>query len=325
MSSSGDVGKAWLVNEPGYSASNFIRILRPDGNYIMPGFLRYVLESDQGQTALKASTAGTTIQNLQKTFYSMLTVPLPALAEQQRIVRLLDEAFEGIAIVKANAEKNLQNARALFESRLHYVYTRGGKGWTTKALGEVLERTESVNPLRTPNEEFEYIDVSSVSNVTFDIQETQRLQGKDAPSRARKLVREDDIIFATVRPTLQRIAVVPEHLDKQICSTGYVVLRPKPGVSHRFLFHSLFTPQFKSQMETLQRGASYPAVTDSDVRNQYISIPDLAEQVDIARALDELSDKTRALASAYIRKITALESLKSSLLDRAFSGHPKAA
>ena len=161
------------------------------------------------------------------------------------------------------------------------------KGWETKTLGEVLEKTETVNPLQSPNAEFDYIDVSSVSNTTFEIEETQRLKGKDAPSRARKLVRTNDIIFATIRPTLQRIAVVPEHLDKQVCSTGYFVLRPRQGIDHRFVFYSLFTENFIGQMESLQKGASYPAVTDGDVRAQEIPVPPLAEQQRIVGLLDE--------------------------------------
>ncbi len=161
------------------------------------------------------------------------------------------------------------------------------KGWPTKTLGEVLEKTETVNPLQSPNTEFDYIDVSSVSNATFEIRETQRLKGKDAPSRARKLVRTNDIIFATIRPTLQRIAVVPEHLDKQVCSTGYFVLRPKQGIDHRFVFYSLLTENFIGQMESLQKGASYPAVTDGDVRAQEIPVPSLAEQQRIVGLLDE--------------------------------------
>ena len=160
-------------------------------------------------------------------------------------------------------------------------------GWQLRTLGEILEKTETVNPLLSPNTEFDYIDVSSVSNTTFEIEETQRLKGKDAPSRARKLVRTNDIIFATIRPTLQRIAVVPEHLDKQVCSTGYFVLRPKQGIDHRFVFYSLFTESFSGEMDSLQKGASYPAVTDGDVRAQKIPVPPLAEQQRIVGLLDE--------------------------------------
>ena len=105
-------------------------------------------------------------------------------------------------------------------------------GWQRKSLGEILQKTETVNPLQSPEAEFDYIDVSSVSKSTFQIEATQRLKGKDAPSRARKLVRANDVLFATIRPTLQRIAIVPEHLANQVCSTGYFVLRPAPEIDY---------------------------------------------------------------------------------------------
>jgi len=160
-------------------------------------------------------------------------------------------------------------------------------GWATRTLGEILQKTETVNPLEDPEAEFDYIDVSSVSNQTFQIEEAQRLKGKDAPSRARRLVKANDVLFATVRPTLQRIAVVPEQFDNQVCSTGYFVLRPKVGVDYRFLFYSLFTESFMRQMEGLQTGASYPAVTEGQVRSQVIPVPPLPEQRRIVGILDE--------------------------------------
>lgn len=163
-------------------------------------------------------------------------------------------------------------------------------GWQKKTLGEILEKTETINPLQSPESEFDYIDVSSVSNQTFRIEETQRLKGKDAPSRARRLVRTNDILFATIRPTLQRIAIVPEELNNQVCSTGYYVLRTKPGLDHRFVFYSLFTEDFMCQMESLQKGASYPAVNDSEVRAQPLAFPPLAEQQRIVGILDAAFD-----------------------------------
>ncbi|MGA7877141.1 MAG: restriction endonuclease subunit S, partial [Desulfoferrobacter sp.] len=160
------------------------------------------------------------------------------------------------------------------------------QGWEIKKLGDILQKTETINPLRFPEAEFEYIDVSSVSNTTFQIEGTQRLKGKDAPSRARRVVRTNDVLFATVRPTLRRITIVPGHLDKQVCSTGYFVLRPKVGFDHRFVFYWLFSEDFMGQMEQLQKGASYPAVTDGEVRAQLIPIPPLPEQQRIVAILD---------------------------------------
>jgi type I restriction enzyme, S subunit len=180
-------------------------------------------------------------------------------------------------------------------------------GWQLKTLGEVLEKTETVNPLQFPDTEFDYIDVSSVSNSTFEIEQTQRLKGKDAPSRARKLVKTNDVIFATIRPTLRRIAIVPLHLDKQVCSTGYFVLRPKPILDHRFVYYWLFAEEFMGQMEALQKGASYPAVTDKEVRDQAIPFPSLIEQKRIVTLLDE------AFAQIATAKANAEQNLQNAL------------
>ena len=160
-------------------------------------------------------------------------------------------------------------------------------GWQTRPVGELLQQTETTNPSQSPEVEFDYVDVSSVSNTTFRIDRTQRLKGKDAPSRARRLVKTNDVLFATVRPTLRRIAMVPEHLDGQVCSTGYIVLRPKAGLDPRFVFYWLFTEDFMAQMESLQKGASYPAVTDGEVRAQAIPVPPVPDQERIVAILDE--------------------------------------
>lgn len=195
------------------------------------------------------------------------------------------------------------------------------QSWPTTTLGEVLEKTETVDPLRSPLADFEYIDVSSVSNTTFQIEETQRIKGKDAPSRARKLVRTNDILFATIRPTLQRIAVVPGRLDKQVCSTGYFVLRPKAAVDHRFIFYSLFTEAFSQRMAKLQKGASYPAVTDGDVRAQTITVPPLPEQRRIVGILDKAFEGIAAAKANAEKNLRNARALFESHLQSVFTEH----
>jgi len=192
------------------------------------------------------------------------------------------------------------------------------KGWKTTTLGEVLQKTETVNPRKTPNLSFRYIDVSCVSNQTFTIRETQELKGRDAPSRARRLVRTNDVLFATVRPTLRRIALVPDYLNEEVCSTGFFVLRPKPDVDHRFVFYFLLSDDFLSRMEALQKGASYPAVNDGEVRSQVIAYPPLPEQKRIADILDESFAGIATAKAATAKKLEELESLKGSLLHQAF-------
>lgn len=162
------------------------------------------------------------------------------------------------------------------------------EGWMKKKLGDLLQKTEMVDPTKRPNTEFKYIDISSVNNETFQIETISLLKGKVAPSRARKLVRTNDVIFATVRPTLKRIAIIPKDLDEQVCSTGYFVLRTNGEVNSKLIFYYLQTDDFISKMEKLQRGASYPAVTDGDIKEQLFSYPHSSEeQKRIVEILDE--------------------------------------
>ena len=107
--------------------------------------------------------------------------------------------------------------------------------WKEVRLGDIISPLTTVNPTKQPLVEIEYIDVSSVNRENLTIQNTSILLGSKAPSRARRLVHAGDVIFATVRPTLKRIAIIPESLDGAVCSTGYFVLRPKEMVLSGFL------------------------------------------------------------------------------------------
>lgn len=253
-----------------------------------------------------------------------IEIPIPPLPEQQRIVSILDEAFAAIAKAKANAEQNLKNAKELFESYLQGVFENKGVNWEEKTLGEVLVKTETTDPTKKPNDEFIYLDVSSVNKETKEIENATVLLGKDAPSRARKLIKTNDVIFATVRPTHSRVALITDEYDNQVCSTGYFVLRAKEILSNNLVFYFLLTYSFNKQMEKLQKGASYPAVTDSEVKGIYIPFPKLLkEQQDIVTKLDALSSETKKLEAIYQQKISDLEELKKSVLQKAFSGELK--
>lgn len=249
-------------------------------------------------------------------------IPLPPFPKQKQIVGILDKVFEGIAKAKENAEKNLQNAKEFFESYLQNVFANPGDGWEEKRLGEVLQKTETIDPTKTPDKEFIYIDVSSVNKENFTIENTTLMKGKNAPSRARKFVKANDVIFATVRPTLRRIAIIPKKYDGQVCSTGYFVLRTKEYLNNNLVFYFLQTSNFNKKMEELQKGASYPAVTDGDVREQIIPFPkSIAEQKAIVKKLDELSAQTKKLEEIYLKKLADLDELRKSVLKKAFSGN----
>ena len=188
--------------------------------------------------------------------------------------------------------------------------------WKARTVGQVCLPMTTAKPQSEPDVAFEYIDVSSVSKESLSIVSTQTLLGKDAPSRARRQVRADDVLFATIRPTLRRVTVVPPSLDGQVCSTGYFVARPNPElILSRFLYFYLQSDTFIDAMEALQKGASYPAVTDAEVRHQRIPVPPLAEQARIVRILDEALDAIDIAQANTKANIANAESLLDAELD----------
>lgn len=161
------------------------------------------------------------------------------------------------------------------------------QGWEIKKLGDVLEKTETIDPTKQPDKIFLYLDVSSVNKETKKIEFPTTIFGKDAPSRARKLIKENDIIFATVRPTHCRVALITPEYNHQVCSTGYFVIRVRKEVISSYIFYFILTSYFMTNMEKLQKGANYPAVSENDVKNTLIPIPPLPEQERIVSILDK--------------------------------------
>ena len=315
MSSSGDVGKAWLVNKAGYSASNFIRILRPDSKVLLPSFLRSVLESDEGQSALASSTAGTTIQNLQKTFYSTLTIPLPPLAEQQRIVRLLDEAFEGIASARANAEKNLQNARRLFDNQLKSIFSNGGEGWSITTLSGVC----SFDKKQGAHNGLPYVGLEDIES------DTARFIGSMDPRKVKSATfkfSSDHVLYGRLRPYLNKV-LAPEFDGH--CSTEIFPLKPTPNIRKAFLKYWLLNSDTREKINASATGMRMPRANMNEVLAFRIAVPDLVSQDKIVDRLDALESMTRILSANYLKQLELLDHLKDSVLSQAFTGKLKAA
>jgi type I restriction enzyme S subunit len=288
-------------------------------------YLRYYLSSPIIKEYYKSKGTGGLQINISKKDVLSADIPLPLFSEQKRIVAILDQAFVDLEQARAKTEQNLKNARDLFDSYLQQVFSQDREvaaksGWVTKYISDVICKTKTVDPRKSPESEFLYVDVSGVSNQTLEITDSTKLAGKDAPSRARRVITEGDIIFATVRPTLRRIAVVPSHLDGEVCSTGYFVFQPKSELYNRYLYYFLQSDTFMVEMEKLQKGASYPAVNDSQVKSRLISYPSIPEQKRIVETLDSLNNAVNELKATYTKKLNSIDDLKKSILQKAFSG-----
>jgi type I restriction enzyme S subunit len=160
---------------------------------------------------------------------------------------------------------------------------------------DVTEKVDTWHPAKqTPEGEFSYVDLSSVDQSQKKISGYNRVIGSNAPSRARQLIRAEDILVSTVRPNLNGVAKVPVELHDATASTGFCVLRAKPEMLDAdYLFNWVKSGSFVREMIKHSTGANYPAVADRTVRNSEIPIPfkngkpDLSEQKRIAAILDK--------------------------------------
>ncbi len=172
-------------------------------------------------------------------------------------------------------------------------------------IGEVTDRVSTWNPTREPETQFTYVDLSAVDNAEKSIVSPVTMTGGEAPSRARQLIRTDDILVSTVRPNLNAVALVGPELDGATASTGFTVLRPANRVDADYLFHWVRTPQFVSDMVRRATGASYPAVSDRIVKEALIPLPPIDEQRRIAAILIR-AERIRSKRRRSLQQLTVL-------------------
>jgi len=304
-----------IMDIDGYVASHLATI-NAHNNLAEPRFLLYFLSTVRAQDLIQDHK----YPSLNLPVIKSIPVPLPPLSEQKRIVSILDEAFAGIATAKANAEKNLQNARALFESHLQSVFTQRGEGWVKATVGEIctLKSGTTVSPtLERPVGDIPYL---KVADMTFDGNQDQITTSSRFLSEA--AVKQSAIIpqGATIFPkrggailtNKKRITLVPICADLNI-----MAVIPSSQIDARLLYFYFLNVD----MRKLGTGSSIPQINNYDIAPLLIAFPEaVSEQRKIIGKLDALRVETQRLTRLYERKLIALESLKKSLLHQAFTG-----
>ncbi|MCA3147701.1 MAG: restriction endonuclease subunit S [Burkholderiales bacterium] len=286
------------------------------GSSIETKFLYYYLSSIVD--LLNSLGTGATFKELAGSKLKEVIVPVPPLAEQRCIVAILDEAFESIAIAKANTEKNLQNARVLFESHLESIFTERGEGWVEKRLGDVCA---IFSTLVDPRKE-DFIDlihvgagnIQSQTGVFVDLK-TAREEGLIS---GKFLFDESMVLYSKIRPYLMK-AARPDF--NGLCSADMYPLSPLHNqITRDYLFHLLLSKPFTDYAIRGSARAGMPKVNREHLFEFRAWLPRVKKQMEQTAILDALHDETQRLAYLYQKKLTALDDLKKSLLHQAFSG-----
>jgi type I restriction enzyme S subunit len=316
----GNLGKIGMNTVP-VAFNQQINAIHPDSTKAVPEFMFFQTLGGRFREQLEAMASGTTVPIVNKSKFNSIEIVLPPLPEQQRIVTLLDEAFDGIATAKANAEKNLQNARAIFESHLQAVFTQQGVGWQKKTLAEIStifgrgkSRHRPRNEPKLYGGKYPFIQTGDIRNSGHFI--TEYSQTYSELGLAQSKLWPKGTICITIAANIAETGI----LDFDACFPDSVIgVVPNPAEAE-VGFVEYLLQSFKVRIQALGQGSAQANINMGTFENERFPFPGVAEQRRIVAKLDDLSEETQRLETIYQHKLTALDELKKSLLHRAFSG-----
>lgn len=192
-------------------------------------------------------------------------------------------------------------------------------GWKLARLGDLCDSISTTDPRKEPDKKFTYIDISSIDRQSKSIVSPSVKSGKDAPTRARRIVRKGDVLVATTRPNLNAVALVGEEYDGQVCSTGLCVLRPLPEcLDPEWAYFATIRSDFVDSLSGAVTGAMYPAVSDKRVYEQTIPLPPLSEQQRIVAVLNQQMAVVEGARKAAESRLEAAQALGQAFLRAVF-------
>ena len=292
-----------------------------DDNTFDQDFLNYQILSLNDE--IYSLARGTAQKNLNVNAFKKVQLSYPAsLEEQKQIVAKLDQCFEAIDKARANAAKNLENAKELFQSKLNEIFSQKGEGWVEVVLNEIGEtQTGTTPPTKDISNYGDYIPFVKPPHFSPDgsINTGSSMLSKSGLEKGR-LFQSNSVLMVCIGATIGKtgFSTVPVSSNQQInCLT------PKKEYNPKLFYYGLISPFVQRQVIEIGSGsqATLPIINKSKWSKLRINIPtERSVQDVIVQLLDGLKQKTQPLESKYQQELNSLEELKKSILQKAFEG-----
>lgn len=298
-------------------------IVRFKRNEVIPEFFSYYSQSQEYLSAVEAECTGTTRKRISRSKLGQISILVPPLPEQKRIVSILDEAFASIATVKANAEKSLENACALFESHLNAVFTYRDEEGAEKRLDDVCTFSSGGTPSKNNNSYWN-------GNIPWisgrDMKSTRlsdaalHISQKAVDESSTRMASTGSLLILVRGMGLAHGAQIAELIVPCAFNQDIRAIHAKNGIVPRYLLFALRT-RINCRENVMSNAAHGTMKIDMDeLKKVLVPIPAVNRQHEVVDQIDSLSAETRRLASIYERKLVELDALKKSLLHHAFTG-----
>ena len=299
----------------------------PDFELIHRDFLFHLFEWDK-EMIKSAHGTGTTMMHVGKSSMENRTVPIPPLTEQRQIVAILDKAFTAIDQAKANIEKNIENAKELFQSKLNEIFSQKGDGWEEKTLKEVTSKIGSGATPRGGQASYKESGISLIRSMNvhddgFRDKKLAFIDDEQAGKLDNVTIQEKDVLLNITGASVARCCVVDSKYLPARVNQHVSIIRIKDNIlNEQFLHFALTSKTTKDLLLGIgEQGATRQAITKVQIEGFKITFPiDIQEQKELVVSLDYIRTKSEKLQVAYQSKLQALEELKNSLLQKAFVG-----
>ncbi|WP_429102081.1 restriction endonuclease subunit S [Aeromonas rivipollensis] len=297
-----------------YRVGNF----KPKAGLLDKGFLYYFLTSSTVQKRIENIVNEAAQPNVGKADFEKIKVLTPPLNEQKKIAKILSTWDKAISTTEQLLANSQQQKKALMQQLLTGKKRLNGYSGAFKRyhFSDILKiDSKSLGTKTDPDFEFDYISLSDVELGKIGSVLEHHVY-KNAPSRARRIVKAGDILLSTVRPNLQGFAKISNPHENCIASTGFSVLTSKKGTCGDYIYHYLFSAHITGQINSLVVGTNYPAINSSDVSGLCVYCPCYDEQVKISKILNNCD----ATIDALQQNLNALNQEKKALMQQLLTG-----
>jgi type I restriction enzyme S subunit len=285
---------------------------------VIHDFLFYFFKYYEGN--IKGNT-GAVFDSINKAQIENIPFLIPPLPEQQRIVSIIDEAFEAIDKAIENTQKNLQNAKELFESYLNSVFENGGEGWERKELGDIASVQYGYTDKSFNEGQFRYIRITDISSDGRLIAEDKKyLVDVNKLDLQDYILKHHDLLMARTGATFAKVLLY-ENLEPSVFASYLIKIKFKVHIENQLYWYFTKTKMYWLQAHHLSSGSAQPQFNGAALKQLEVSYPtDIVKQKELIEEFKELLLKVTELESQYQQKLRDLEELKKSILNKAFAG-----
>lgn len=336
-----DIGHAVTISEDLEQTLYGYHLIRLRLNRDIPvdySYRKYMFNDYYIRNYFSSRAQGITRYGLKYDDYKEAVVFIPPINEQNIIANFLDQKTSKIDGLIADKEKLIELLQEKRQSIISEAVTKGldknvpmkdsGVEWTgeipehwevSKVKYEVYINKETLSENTDEEYEIVYIDISSVNSIG-QIQNIQEMMFKDAPSRARRIIKNGDTIVSTVRTYLKAIAFCANVGSNYICSTGFAVLTPKGNIFKKYLYYLMRSEEYVNEIVKRSVGVSYPAINATDIGCLECLLPPRSEQEQISNYLDQKTAEIDSLISDIQTQIAKFKEYCQSLISEAVTG-----